>query len=83
MSKRILCYRLEPVYEDPRTRLGLSTAAVATCMATGEILDGMGGGGLFLSKKIVDALNAGVNNVAKVVIDASEYDDLMRIAKSQ
>lgn len=58
MSK-IIAYRLEPVYEHdfspgPRGRERMFSAAVMSCMVTGQALAGMGGGGEYLSPVVVD-----------------------------
>ena len=54
MTNKIIAYRLEPVHENLPG--GIATAAVMTCMATGETLSGMGGGGDYLSPAFVDTL---------------------------
>jgi len=62
-ARKIVAYRLTPVFEvEPG---GFSTAAVITCIATGEYLDGMGGGGEFLSPKVVDILRGGGCTITK------------------
>jgi hypothetical protein len=56
-TKKIIAYRLTPVYPvEPGT---MRTACVMSCMATGEKLSGMGGGGMFLSPKVVVDLQKG------------------------
>lgn len=52
-DRKIIAYRLEPVHELESG--SIATAAVMQCMATGEILEGMGGGGDFLSPGVVEA----------------------------
>lgn len=60
MTRKTLYYRLEPVVEPPADAgPQIATAAVVTCLATGRMLDGMGGGGEFLSVEVVDALRRG------------------------
>lgn len=55
--RKLIAYRLTPVYElEPGS---LATAAVMQCMATGETLSGMGGGGEYLSPKVVETLRGG------------------------
>lgn len=68
-----IAYRLTPVRETPPG--GMATAAVMTCMATGRVLSGMGGGGQYLSPEVVDALRA--TDTARTVCDAALLDDLM------
>lgn len=63
MSKKIVAYRLVPVFEIEEG--AFATAAVMTCMATGEVLDGMGGGGEFLAPRIVDMLRGGGCTITK------------------
>lgn len=71
---RIKYYRIEPVYEDPPGYAGFATAAVVSCMATGRMLDGMGGGGDFISIEIYEALRN--RGRPRVIIDAEEYENL-------
>lgn len=73
----IIAYRLQPLKETPPG--GLATAAVMSCAATGEMLSGMGGGGLFLSPRIVDALRT---PGAKAIIDQKDLDALIEIARA-
>lgn len=63
MGRKIIAYRLEPVYE--LAEGGFVTAAVMSCMATGEMLEGMGGGGEFLSPKVVNLLRGGGCTIIK------------------
>ena len=72
-----IAYRLQPVKETPPG--GIATAAVMSCAATGETLSGMGGGGLFLSPRIVDALRA---PGAKAIVDQKDLDALLDIARA-
>lgn len=58
MSEKVIAYRLVPVL--PPAPGSLSTAAVMQCALTGEFLSGSGGGGLYLSPKVVDELRRGV-----------------------
>jgi CTP-dependent riboflavin kinase len=51
---KIIAYRLEPVYEIAPGNI--ATAAVMTCMVTGEYLSGMGGGGDYISPKVYSRL---------------------------
>lgn len=56
-ERKIVAYRLEPVFEiEPG---GIATAAVMQCMATGEYLSGMGGGGDYLAPGVVEMLRGG------------------------
>jgi hypothetical protein len=65
-------YRVEPIYpRDPNKEM-LVTAAVMTCMATGRMLDGMGGGGQFLAPEIVDGLRN--QGVGKSVVYNADWD---------
>lgn len=73
-DRRIKYYRIEPVYEDPPGYVGFATAAVVSCMATGQMLDGMGGGGDFISVEIYEALRN--KGAPRVIIDVNEYDRL-------
>lgn len=73
-GRKIKYYRIEPVYEDPPGYAGFATAAVVTCMATGEMLDGMGGGGEFISIDVYQALRN--DGVPRVIINADEYEKL-------
>lgn len=74
MNERIKYYRIEPVYEDPPDYIGFATAAVVSCMATGKFLDGMGGGGDFISIEIYEALRN--NGKPRVIVDKEEYEKL-------
>ena len=74
-GKKIKYWELMPVYDEPADAFKLTTAAVVQCLATGKILDGMGGGGYFLCNEIVNALQN--NGKPKVIIDADEYDQLL------
>lgn len=70
MSGQPIAYRLQPVYAaGPGT---IQTAALMTCMATGEVLDGMGGGGDFLSPKVVELLRGGDCTITKGATPAAE-----------
>lgn len=57
-ERKIIAYQLQPVYETPPDEFAMETAALMTCLATGEVLSGMGGGGLFLSPEVVERLRA-------------------------
>jgi hypothetical protein len=72
-----IAYRLTPVRETEPG--GIATAAVMTCMATGRILSGMGGGGLYLAPEVVDALRA--TDTVRVVCDGALHEALVRIAR--
>lgn len=74
-GRKVKYYRIEPVYEDPPGYEGFATAAVVTCMVTGEMLDGMGGGGDFISVDTYQALRN--NSVPRVIVDAAEYEKLI------
>lgn len=69
-SLRIIAYRLVPVH--PAAPNTLQTAALMQCMATGEILDGMGGGGEFLSPKFVEDLRRLRAKGQRVVLDLGD-----------
>jgi len=73
-----LYYELIPVYpRKPESPPTLVSAACVTCMATGEILDGMGGPALALSPKIVDAIDMRKQGGRpRVVLDAEDYDGM-------
>lgn len=71
-----IAYRLTPVQAIPAG--GIATAAVMTCMATGEGLSGMGGGGTYLSPRIVEALRA---PGAKAIVDQVDLDSLISLAR--
>lgn len=73
---KTIAYRLTPVQETPPG--GIATAAVMTCMATGETLSGMGGGGTYLAPRIVDALRA---PGAKAILDQADLDSLLSLAR--
>lgn len=78
-KRKVKYYRVEPVYKEPFWYEGsIMTAALVTCMATGETLDGMGGGGDFISIDIYHALRN--NGTPKVIIDEAEYETLKRKA---
>ena len=69
-GRKVKYWRLEPVYENDNPEMFV-TAAVVHCMVTGEMLDGMGGGGYFMSNYAFKNLNT---PEPKVVISAAEYD---------
>jgi len=72
-----IAYRLSPVREtEPGS---IATAAVMTCMATGRMLSGMGGGGLYLAPEVVESLRR--TDRARIVCDASLHEDLVAIAR--
>jgi hypothetical protein len=73
---KTIAYRLTPIQETPPG--GIATAAVMTCMATGEMLSGMGGGGTYLSPRIVEALRA---PGAKAIVDQGDLDALLSLAR--
>jgi hypothetical protein len=73
----VVAYRLEPVPGRPAG--DVASAAVMTCVATGEILCGAGGGGEFLSPGVVAALRSGASR--RVVCDADLFDDLVTLAR--
>lgn len=75
---RTVAYRLEPIPE--QVPGGLSTAAIMTCIATGEILSGSGGGGLHLAPAVVEALRS--DGTPKVIMDASEHEGLVALARA-
>lgn len=76
MSETI-AYRLTAVREiEPGA---IATAAVMTCMATGRVLSGMGGGGQYLAPEVVTALRS--NGEARVICDAGLLDDLVDLAR--
>lgn len=62
-NAQVIAYRLTPVY--PAAANSIATAAAITCMATGKMLDGMGGGGLFLSPEVVEMLRGGGCTITK------------------
>lgn len=72
----VIAYRLSPVRDVPAG--GIATAAVMTCMATGEILYGMGGGGSYLSAKVVEALR---DEGAKSICNSALLDDVISILR--
>lgn len=63
MSKEPIAYRLTPAY--PPEPGSLSTACVMTCMATGKILSGSGGGGAFLAPEVFEMLRGGDCTITK------------------
>lgn len=77
-DRKIIAYRLEPVYE-PRSE-SIGTAAVMTCMATGKMLSGSGGGGSFLAPEIVDVLRN--DGTSKTIIAAAYYDAMVAALKA-
>lgn len=82
--QKIQYWRLSPVYEpDPTKGPYMATAALVQCMATGETLDTMGGGGKFLSNYIVDALDMSQHDYKpRVIGDADDFRDLLEIAQA-
>ena len=56
MTKKILGYKLVPVYDDVDW---LVNAAMMDCCLTGETLSGHSGGGMFISPTIVDKIRRG------------------------
>ncbi len=73
---KTIAYRLTPIQETPPG--GIATAAIMTCMATGEMLSGMGGGGTYLSPRIVEALRA---PGAKAILDQADLESLLSLAR--
>ena len=68
MSEEIIAYRLTPIYAPtpgPRGQEAFFSAAVISCMATGKMLSGMGGGGEFLSPEVVEMLRGGGCTITK------------------
>ena len=61
--RKVIAYRLSPVFETEEG--GFATAAIMSCMATGEVLSGMGGGGDFLSPRVVEVLRGGGCTITK------------------
>lgn len=72
MTQRVLYYRLEPVYE-PRSDepARFATGACVLSLATGEILDGMGGPALAIETTVVNALK---DDFVKAAIRAALKD---------
>ena len=62
-ERKIVAYRVTPVFEPEPG--GVATAAVMICMATGKILDGMGGGGEFIAPDVVNMLRGGGCTITK------------------
>lgn len=67
---RPIAYRLTPLYPEefspgPRGQERMFSAAVIQCIATGEILAGMGGGGEFLAPGVVETLRGGGCTITK------------------
>ena len=68
-QRKIKAYHLQPVYESlPTDPPMMATAALMTCMVTGEVLDSMGGGGEYLAPGVVEALRNDGN--VKVIVNA-------------
>lgn len=76
-DETIIAYRLEPIREPEEGTL--ATAAVMTCLATGRILSGSGGGGDYLSPSVVDALRA--DGRGKVILDSNLFDAMKDVAE--
>lgn len=70
-DRNIVAYRVEPVHEIPEG--GIATAAVMRCMASSEILSGMGGGGEYLAPRVVDLLRGG----GCIIMDTDGYDQMV------
>lgn len=68
-------YILTPVY--PTEGFNIVSAAIISCVATGEILSGYGGPSKGLSTKIVDALST---PEVKYIIDEDTIDELLTLA---
>lgn len=65
MTKKIIGYKLVPVYHDD----AIVQPAMMTCCLTGKNLSGSGGAGMFIDPDIVDKIRRG-----KVeIIDMEEY----------
>lgn len=87
-NRKVIAYKVTPVFAPEPGSIG--TACMATCMATGEHLSGSGGGGDFLKKEIVDALNMSKTGGApRIIVDAALMerlveagDQLLNIASS-
>lgn len=77
MADKIIAYRLAPVYEIPPG--GIAAAAVMTCLATGKVLSGSGGGGEFLSPLVVAWLRS---PEPQIVLQQSELVTLLKAAKA-
>lgn len=54
MTKKIIGYKLVPVYDDPGEFI--VNAAVMSCCISGEYLSGHSGGGLFIAPELVEKL---------------------------
>jgi len=62
-ERKIVASRVTQVFEPEPG--GVATAAVMRCMATGKILDGMGGGGEFIAPDVVNMLRGGGCTITK------------------
>lgn len=63
----VLYWKLEPVYPSPENTI--RNAAVATCLATGKVVDGSGGSDNLLCNEVVEALRA--THGPRVIVNAS------------
>lgn len=76
----IIYYDLRAVRKSDLRRSDIATAACVTCIATGRILDGMGGPGYALSPDIVDALDmAGSGPRPKTIVDSDDLASAVQI----
>lgn len=60
-ERELVGWSLKPIYSDPDPTppgyMSFATAAVMSCIATGEMIAGMGGPGYALSAKVVKSLD--------------------------
>lgn len=75
-NRKVICYKVTPIFEMERGQIG--TACMATCMATGEHVSSSGGGGDFLKKEIVDALNMRkTGGTPRMIVDTALMERLI------
>lgn len=80
--RKIIAYSLSPVYERDTEIDGIAftTAALMTCMFSGETIETMGGGGQYLSPEVVRKLDCRVwgNQEPKAIVEHQQIITLVK-----
>jgi hypothetical protein len=65
------------VAQQPKDSVGIATAAIMQCIATGKTLEGMGGPGYAISADIVDALDMSKSgNQPKIIMNEDVFNKI-------
>ncbi len=79
-ERELVGWSLKPIYSDPDPmppgRVAFATAAVMSCIATGEMIAGMGGPGYALSAKVVKSLDRTRGGGAVYVVEEKYLRDI-------